>query len=349
MRTINMRTKTLSASAPFRDNYFTQRSARPCRSDGHKGAKKISNAFLFFLAAFILFVNILPSNAQEISAEASAKVKDYLVGDRILVTLIVKRPENFSVKWIKQDPDPAKLELVDSIAKDSAKQNGFMKIDYLLPLAGFDSGTAVYPAQLFVFHKKGDTASFILKTKPITFHVSSITVDLKKDIKPIVDPMDPGLDWRIIGLYVLAGLIIVALLLVGYLLWKRYSRRRKEQVYEPQEIKRPSWEIAIENLTQLQKDDLPSKGEVKEYYSGLSNIMRQYVSEQFDIDALDLTTQELAEILKRKPLKADAGQILFHILELSDSVKFAKYKPDESDHIKAMSEAYEFVSLLRGH
>lgn len=340
MKVTNIFRISLSVFSPLREYFCSPR---------RKGAKKMPNtgSIWFWLIGFILFVNLLPANAQEISADATAKIKDYLVGDRILVTLIVKRPDNFSVKWIRQNPDPAKLELVDSIAIDSAKQNGFEKIDYLLPLAGFDSGTAIYPAQLFVFHKHGDTASFILRTKPITFHVSSITVDLKKDIKPIVDPFDPGTDWRIILLYILAGLIVIAMIIGGYLIWRRYAKTKKEIVNLQPEIIRPSWEIAIENLALLQKEDLPGKGEVKEYYVNLSNILRQFVSDQFEIEALELTTGELAEVLDRKSIKPGARQVLFKVLELSDSVKFAKYNPKVSDHEKAMSEAYEFVELFR--
>src|SRR6185437_14842846 len=175
----------------------------------------------FFLATALSAFNLGTCYSQEISAESFAKVKDYLVGDRINVTLIVKRPENFTVEWEKQVPDPTQLELVDSIVKDSAKQTGFEKIDILLPLAGFDSGTAIYPAQIFVFRKHGDTSSFTLKTKPITFHISSITVDLKKDIKPIVGPVEPGADWRTIILYIIAGLVVIALIVAGYLLWRK--------------------------------------------------------------------------------------------------------------------------------
>ncbi len=337
MKILNIYRISLCAFASLRDIFFTQR-----RKDA-KGTRTI----LLWLTAILFLINVLPANAQEISAEASAKIKDYLVGDRILVSLIVKRPDNFSVRWVKQDPDPTKLELVDSITKDSAKQNGFEKIEYLLPIAGFDSGTAVYPAQLFVFHKHGDTASFIVKTKPITFHVSSITVDLKKDIKPIVDPLDPGMDWRIIVLYILAGLLVIGIIIVGYLLWKRYSKNRKEQVMEPIVIKRPSWEIAIENLAQLQKEDLPGRGDVKEYYSSLSNIIRLFISDQLEIDALELTTEELAAVLSRKSIKSEARQVLFKVLELSDSVKFAKYNPEVADHEKAMRQANEFIELLR--
>jgi len=307
--------------------------------------KSISKYFLLILASFL--VNILTTKAQEISAESFAKVKDYLVGDRINVTLIVKRPENFSVEWKRQDPDPTRLELVDSIVKDSANQSGFEKIDILLPLAGFDSGTAVYPAQLFVFHKRGDTSSFTLKTKPITFHVSSITVDLKRDIKPIVDPIDPGPDWRMIILYIIAGLVVIGLLVVGYLLWRKYKKRPKEPEIALPEISRPSWELAVEQLAQLQKDDLPAIGKVKEYYIGLSHILRAFVSDRLAIDALELTTDELANIFKARMINEAAKGMLFYVLELSDSVKFAKYIPDASDHQKSMEVAYKFVEEMR--
>ena len=307
---------------------------------------RLIHKYVFLIIAFLM-CNVLSVNAQEISAESFAKVKDYLVGDRINVTLIIKRPENFSVEWKRQDPEPTKLELVDSIAKDSAKQNGFEKIDILLPLAGFDSGTAVYPAQVFVFHKHGDTSSFTIKTKPITFHVSSITVDLKKDIKPIVDPVDPGPDWRIIVLYVIAGLVVIALLIIGFLLWKKYKKRPEEQEIVLPEIRRPSWEIAVEKLAQLQKDDLPSKGQVKEYYVSLSHILKEFVSGRLDIDALELTTEELDEILKIRMVNEGGEKILLSILELSDSVKFAKYIPDTSDHQRSMEMAHKFVEETR--
>lgn len=298
------------------------------------------------LVSLFLF-NVLTANAQEIAAESFAKVKDYLVGDRINVTLIVKRPENFSVEWKRQNPDPARLELVDSIVKDSAKENGFEKIDILLLLAGFDSGTAVYPAQFFVFRKHGDTSSFTLKTKPITFHISSITVDLKKDIKPIVDPIEPGLDWKIIILYIIAGLVVIALLAVGYLIWRKYKNRPKEPEIALPEIKRPSWELAVEQLAQLQKDDMPAKGQVKEYYISLSHILKEFVSDRLDIDALELTTDELVEVFKIRMIDGAAKEMLFNILELSDSVKFAKYIPDASDHDKSMKMAYAFVEAMR--
>lgn len=306
--------------------------------------KAFSKYFGLIISVFLF--NALTANAQEILAESFAKVKDYLVGDRINVTLIVKRPENFSVEWKRQDPDPTRLELVDSIAKDSAKQNGFEKIDILLPLAGFDSGIAIYPAQVFVFHKHGDTSSFSIKTKPITFHVSSITVDLKKDIKPIVDPVEPGPDWKIIILYIIAGLVVIALLVIGYLLWKKYKMTPKEPEPVLPEIKRPARELAVEQLAQLQKDDLPGRGEVKEYYIRLSHILKKFVSGRLDIDVLELTTEELDDILRIRMINEGSKELLLSILELSDSVKFAKYIPDASDRQKSMEMAYEVVEEI---
>ena len=251
-----------------------------------------------FCIGIIFCANSFRTGAQELSAIASAKEKDYVVGDVINVNLMVKRPENYSVSWKRQNPDPKKLELVDSIVKDSARENGFEKIDILLPYAGYDSGIAVYPAQVFVFHKQGDTARFVLKTQPIVLHISSITVDLKKDPKPIVAPLEPGWDWYTIIRYGAGILVLLIMIVVAYTYWKIHRKRPDNPTAEYPELKRPAWELAIEKLAQLQKDDLPAKGHVKEFYVSLSHILKEFVSESLDIDGLELTTEELADALQ---------------------------------------------------
>jgi len=103
----------------------------------------------------------------------------------------------------------------------------------------------------------------------------------------------------------------------------------------------------VEKLAQLQKDDLPAKGEVKGYYISLSHIVKEFISEKLGIDALELTTEELADILKIRIINPGSLQTLFYILELSDSVKFAKYIPNATDHEKAMAMAYRFVEEMK--
>ena len=50
-------------------------------------------------------------------------------------------------------------------------------------------------------------------------------------------------------------------------------------------------------LAALEAEDLPGKGEVKAFYSRLSEIVRGYVGELYGVEALECTTTELLDSL----------------------------------------------------
>jgi hypothetical protein len=83
----------------------------------------------------------------------------------------------------------------------------------------------------------------------------------------------------------------------------------------------------------LEKKELWQHGEVKAYYSELTDIVRNYIEEAIDIPAMESTTSELIEGLKtasqKKKMKLSKETIdsLFVVLKQADLVKFAKSKP----------------------
>ena len=56
---------------------------------------------------------------------------------------------------------------------------------------------------------------------------------------------------------------------------------------------------AREALDALRAEDLPGKGRVREFYFRLSEIVRGYLGERYGFDALESTTPELLESLRR--------------------------------------------------
>jgi hypothetical protein len=299
---------------------------------------------VLLLAGLYFLVNPFKTNAQEISAKATSAKNEYLIGDKISVTLDIRRPKNFSMAWQRLDPEQGKLELADSITSDSIDEGQFIHTIIHLPLEGFDSGNVIYPEQVFIFKKAGDTSRFIVKTQPLNFHVITISVDLKKDIKPIAEPVKAGLDWVGFGLLLA---IISAVILTVFLLYLRNRKKEKEAFSRQPVIRRPPWEIAIEKLAELQKADLPGSGQVKGYYISLSAILRQFVNGMYQIDALELTTDEVILSMHKKFISPDIINALSAILNLSDSVKFAKYIPGEADHENAMTGAIDFIRSVR--
>ena len=86
-------------------------------------------------------------------------------------------------------------------------------------------------------------------------------------------------------------------------------------------------------LNSLEKKELWQHGEIKAYYSELTDIARNYIEEAIEIPAMESTTSELIEGLrlaslkKKMSLSQETIENLEQVLKQADLVKFAKSKP----------------------
>jgi hypothetical protein len=159
--------------------------------------------------------------------------------------------------------------------------------------------------------------------------VANVEVDTLKqkmyDIKDIA-PADNSIgDW---WKWLLVLLIIAGLGALAY--W--YVKKHKEKKSAAEIYKTPI-EKATNLLNTLEKKELWQRGEIKEYYSELTDIVRIYIEEAIEIPAMESTTSELIQALKIASLKKkmelskDTIDNLFTVLKQADLVKFAKSKP----------------------
>ena len=119
--------------------------------------------------------------------------------------------------------------------------------------------------------------------------------------------------------------VLSAIGLILFLLW--FFRRQKATNTEenPLTLK----EKTLQSILQLEQKRLWEKKELKEHYSELSFILRQYLSERFGINLLEKTTIEAQLILKHFGLSETLVSKIGIILNGSDMVKFAKSAPEE--------------------
>jgi len=159
--------------------------------------------------------------------------------------------------------------------------------------------------------------------------VVNVQVDTLKqkmyDIKDVVAVEDTIGDWwkYLLGLVLLAGLGAF-----GY--W--YYKKRQSVTIEEEVYKTPI-DKATSLLNNLEKKELWQQGEVKAYYSELTDIVRNYIEEAIEIPAMESTTSELIEGLKKisakkkMKLSQETFENLLVVLKQADLVKFAKSKP----------------------
>ena len=216
------------------------------------------------------------------------------------------------------------LEVIQSYKIDTVKKNDRYELIKKYGLAQFDSGKFTIPRlQVFINGKPNLTDS-------ITVEVQNVVVDTLKqkmyDIKDVAQVENPVGSWWI---YLLVSLAIAA---IGYFVYRFIKKRQTKEKIEEVVYKSPI-EKATTLLQQLESKELWQKGEIKNYYSELTDIARNYIEEEIHIPAMESTTSELIAGLrnaaKHKKLKLSNETVanLEKVLMQADLVKFAKSKP----------------------
>jgi len=217
-----------------------------------------------------------------------------------------------------------KMEVIRSYVIDTIKLGDRYELIKKYGVTQFDSGKYVIPSLKILINNKA------FATDSLLVEVSNVKVDTIKqklfDIKPIVEvPYELSYFWK----YVLIILLILGIGALIYWLIKKYQNKKVEEV---EELKSPI-ERATILLKTLEKKELWQKGAVKEYYSELTDIARNYIEEAIEIPAMESTTSELilglraASIKKKMTVSAETLENLERVLKQADLVKFAKSKP----------------------
>ena len=102
--------------------------------------------------------------------------------------------------------------------------------------------------------------------------------------------------------------------------------------------------VAFRELDRLKEEKLWEKGEVKAFYTRLTEITRHYMERQYGIPAMERTTEEILEAFRRANMEDNLlDEMLKDLLELADLVKFAKEDPLPVDNQTNLNNAHIFV------
>ena len=145
--------------------------------------------------------------------------------------------------------------------------------------------------------------------------------------------------------WIVIGILIIGFAIGLYLYLKK--KEKKEDGVIHAEPERPAYEVALEQLEVLDGQKLWQAGQVKPYYIQLTDIIRTYLEGQFNLPAMESTTDEIMDGVRATSISDKSKMNLRELLELSDLVKFAKVKPGMEEHTKSMGYARDFVVKTR--
>lgn len=299
---------------------------------------------LFFgvvLAVFLLEYNVAFSQNAQVTAVLDSQ--EILIGDQINLDLSVVLQDESTVKWPQfKDTITSQIEIIETSILDTAKkETGETVLSQRVVITSFDTGFIVLPPINFQFN---NDSLQVLSTEPLLIFVSDIPVDTEADIKDIKEPYEVPFNWKKWLIWGLIALGVIGLIIGLILYVKKLRAKSQETPVARPKPKRPAHEIALEKLETLRQKKLWQNDQVKAYYIELSDIVREYIEFQFDVLALEMTTDEIISALQLKGIEDEKIKPLKAMLQMADLAKFAKYKPLANENELNFETAKTFVN-----
>ena len=96
-------------------------------------------------------------------------------------------------------------------------------------------------------------------------------------------------------------------------------------------------------LADMKESEQWNSTKTKDYYTDLTDIAREYLEGQFQIDAVEMTTDEIMRKVNKLNLNNLIKEKLQETLVTADFVKFAKANPTAEQNKKSFIDINSFV------
>jgi len=314
----------------------------------------MSPARIYILMATVLLlgsVNIAAEGAPDTVAvypgiEITTEVdrSEIYIGDLITYTVTIKYDSTYELI-----PPPLGANLGAFDVKDYEPdilirlEDGRFQSTNRFVLSTFTTGDYVIPPIPVVFNLPDGTRKALV-SEGVPIKVLSLLGNESDslDIKPLKAQYEFNRDYT--PYYFWGGIAFLFLLVVGVLIWLKLRGKREDR--ESVDL-RPAWEIAFEDLALLNQKNLPQDERFKQYYVELTDIVRRYYERMYDLNVMDMTTEEFVSAFGRLELPERLLERMEDFFAHADLVKFAKFVPDRHRCESDFEEIHAAVELVR--
>jgi hypothetical protein len=299
--------------------------------------------FLFFIITSFANTYLF---AQKITVNSKMDSTVIWIGSQTHLTFEVSQQPNQKVIMpLFVDSIIGGLEIVEPPKSDTVKSpDGHILVSQHYLVTSFKDSLLYIPSYPFVLN--GDTVwskSLSLKVvQPFKIDTASHKI---ADIKRVYSVK---IDW--LGILKILGLIwlITLLLVMAYLYLRKHFK--KKPILSETEIKllQPAHVVALNQLDKIKNEKLWQQGRWKEYHTELTDVIREYIERIFNINSMEMTSEEILVHLKELRMEQKATYLgLQQILKLADLVKFAKWNATPDEHELSLMNAYLFVNQTK--
>ncbi len=233
------------------------------------------------------------------------------------------------------------VEIVDMDSPDTVIMNDGkqLQITQRYIITAWDSSFYYLPP----LPVKVDTTTYESKSlafKVYTLDVDTLNTDMffpPRDIQQLEFSWD---DWKEICYASVLILVFVALIVV-----LRYFIKRGKPIFRlvRRKKKLPAHQVAISEIERIKEQRTWAKEDSKEYYTLLTETLRNYIQERYGFNAMEMTSTEIIERLMQDPDQKSLAE-LREIFRTADLVKFAKWTTQINENDANLMAALQYVN-----
>lgn len=298
---------------------------------------------LFIIISILLSV-IVQAYAQNVTVEARIDSIAILVGQQtgyhVGVTVKEGKKVQFPVFSPSQPITPG-VEVVETQPSDTQKlDDGFLRVSAHYILTSFDD-TLYYipPFKVKVDNKQYESKSLALKV--LTMDVDTLHPNQffpPKDIQnnPFLWSEWSSLIWLSVGVLVLYVLCLMMFFRL---------KSKKPIIFHVKIVKLiPPHQKALTSIEQIKREGNTQTAEdAKRYYTHLTDALRKYMNERFGFNAMEMTSSEIIERLKKEKDQQKIEELTM-LFETADLVKFAKFSVGVNENDHNLISAINFIN-----
>lgn len=257
----------------------------------------------------------------------------------------------FDAKQKLQLPDIKKgqelipnIEVVDLGKPDTAvlDEGKRLTVSQAYTITAWDS--ALYrlpPMQVMV-----DTSRF--ESKALALKVYTVDVDtLHLDqFFPPNDIMELPFLWAEWRMVLLGGILLLLMIACIIYLWYHVKHGKPIVRFVRRKKKLPPHQIAMTEIERIKSERKWAEEDSKEYYTLLTDTLRNYIRDRYGFNALEMTSSEIIDRLVSEN-NEEALDELREIFRTADLVKFAKWSTLINENDANLVAAVEYVNQTK--
>lgn len=298
-----------------------------------------------YLITIICLVACILTVKAQVKVEQRLDSLQIRIGEQVTLRLNVNMKRGSQIQMPDFKPTQAIVDGVEVVGQQDVDtmplDNGMVSVGRNYVLTSFDENVyAIPPLPVKVEGKsyQGNT----LALKVITVPVDTLHPEKFYPPKDVQNNPFQWSEWK--GLFGLSVVWVLLLLLVWYL--SHRLSQNKPIIARIRFVRRvPAHETALHEIEQIKTQHVEGQESQKEYYTRLTNTLREYIVKRFGFNAMEMTSAEIIERLQQE----DKYLIdeLRHLFQTADLVKFAKYETLINENDKNLVNAINFIDQTK--